>query len=219
MLGAVGALVLLGAAASGSARAEGSGLADTEAFMREVTTLQAHFLQTVVNPDGAPGEVSEGTLYISRPDRFRWHYSSPGEQQIIADGERFWLYDVDLDQVTVKALDRTLASSPAMLLSGAGRITDGFEVRAEFTGDGIDWVELVPREQDTDFRFVRLGFAAGELRVMELSDQLDQTTRIEFTDVVRNPELEASLFTFEPPEGVDVIGWGQNKNTVPNSMK
>jgi outer membrane lipoprotein carrier protein len=175
------------------------------AFLADVRTLEASFRQTLDEEGSREARVSEGRLYLHRPGRFRWDYQRPTQQVVVSDGESLWLYDPDLEQVTVRALDEGLASTPAMLLSGEGELEDSFEIARAYAEGGLDWVELSPREEGGDFAGVRVGFRGDLLAAMEILDSLGQTTRIQFSDVVVNPELDAALFRFEPPEGADVI--------------
>jgi outer membrane lipoprotein carrier protein len=176
-------------------------------FMQGLTGLEAAFRQVLRDSRGQVAERSSGTLQVSRPDRFRWDYSAPHAQVIVSDGTRLWLYDPDLEQVTVRALGQSLAGTPAMLLSGGGNLRDAFTVeRVEQGGDGTFWVRLVPKRSDTDFRRVRLGFNGDALRFMELEDKLNQTTVLEFTALKRNPVVDPDVFAFKPPAGADVIG-------------
>ena len=175
--------------------------------MQGLTGLEAGFKQVLRDSRGQVAEQSSGTLKVSRPDRFRWDYAAPHAQVIVSDGKRLWLYDPDLEQVTVRALDQSLAGTPAMLLSGGGNLRDAFTVeRVQQGGEGTFWVHLAPKRADTDFRRVRLGFRGDALQFMELEDKLNQTTVLEFTGLKRNPTLEASQFTFKAPPGADVIG-------------
>jgi outer membrane lipoprotein carrier protein len=178
-----------------------------DAYLGSFRTLTANFAQTVRNSEGQPTERASGTLALSRPDRFRWDYREPYLQTIVSDGKRLWLYDSDLEQVTVRDLEAGLGSTPAMLLSGSGRVADAFQSGGvEKKGDWT-WCRLKPREPESDFESVSLAFdARGELAGMELRDKLGQLTVIEFTSVHRDPMLDASLFRFTPPPGVDVIG-------------
>lgn len=175
-------------------------------FLDETSSLRAHFAQTLADPSGQPVQEAQGTLELKRPGRFRWEYAPPDEQVVVADGKRLWLYDPALEQVTVKAVDSTLGSTPAMLLSGTGKLTDAYEVVSEYEEDGLDWVELKPRASEGDFTRVRLAFAGEELQRMELTDALDQVTSITLEDVARNVEIDDARFAFEPPPGTDVIG-------------
>lgn len=184
-----------------------SGYDRVDRFMQGLTGLEATFKQVLRDSRGQIAEQSSGTLKVSRPDRFRWDYASPHAQVIVSDGTRLWLYDPDLEQVTVRAVDQSLAGTPAMLLSGGGNLRDAFTVeRVEQASEGTFWVQLTPKRGDTDFRRVRLGFRGDALKFMELEDKLNQTTVLEFIDLKRNPALAAGQFAFKPPPGADVIG-------------
>lgn len=183
-----------------------SALTQVQNYLDSLDSLRAGFDQDLFDADSQPIQRSSGTLRLMRPGRFRWDYSEPFEQSIVADGERLWIYDADLEQVTVRTLDKSLASTPAMLLSGQGRVREGYEYRASYRLEAVEWIELAPRQADTDFRLVRLGFSERQLAVMDLVDSLGQTTRISFHGIEKDPELEASVFRFTPPEGADVIG-------------
>lgn len=174
-------------------------------YLGSLTTLRAEFRQSVTDARGQVSERAEGTLALARPGRFRWDYRTPA-QLIISDGVTVWLYDVELEQVTVRAAGAALAGTPAMLLAGQGEITEQFAIADLGRSEGLSWSLLTPRDADADFREVRLGFAGRELRRMRLLDRLGQTTELEFLRIERNPRLDAALFTFTPPPGVDVIG-------------
>lgn len=175
------------------------------AFLAETVTLEARFSQVLLEIDSDRTQVSEGTFFLHRPQRFRWDYTRPAPQLVVADGEHLWLFDPDLEQVTVRRLDDGLSSTPAMLLSGDGKLDDSFTVGAAYHEDGFDWVELAPVSAATDFSGVRVGFQEGRLASMELIDALGQTTVIRFTDVRVNIPLDPALFQFTPPPGADVI--------------
>lgn len=176
------------------------------AFLEEVKTLRADFTQTILDAQLATAEESRGTLVMRRPGKFRWDYREPFEQLIVADGKNLWLFDKELEQVTVKPQSASLASSPAMLLSGEGRLDEHFSITELGRQGELLWVELKPKVRDSDFIAVRIGFAGSDVAVMELSDTLGQTTRIRFENLQRNPAVPASTFVFMPPDGVDVIG-------------
>lgn len=201
-----GLFILFAALPVCAATAPASGITSLESFLQDVTTLKADFTQTVLNVQLAVTESSQGTLVLARPGKFRWDYTKPYEQVIVADGKNLWIYDKMLEQVTVKPLGASLASSPAMLLSGVGNLEDSFELQDMGRQGELDWVKLIPRVQDSDFEAIRVGFAAGQVAIMELTDKLGQTTRIEFSKVQRNPDLAADTFVFTPPESADVIG-------------
>jgi outer membrane lipoprotein carrier protein len=175
-------------------------------FLAGLKTMRADFSQVVVDPDGTVVEETVGELLISRPDRFRLQYTAPYEQLYVADGERVWMYDKDLEQVTVKQQGEALGSTPALLLSSTEPLTRNFEVTELGTRDDATWLELKPRRQDASFESVQLGFRDGALNVMEMVDGFGQRTRLEFGRIERNPRVEANAFRFTPPKGVDVIG-------------
>ena len=203
----LGALLLCAMVPAGTAQAAEDSLARVEAYLGSLKTLSAEFAQVVRNRDGDIVERASGTLSLSRPNRFRWDYREPYQQTIVADGSRLWLYDSDLEQVTVRTLESGLGSTPAMLLSGDGRVRDAFDgLVVERKGDWT-WSRLRPKQGGSDFEQVSLAFdARGELAGMELRDKLGQATLIEFGEVRRNRPLSDELFRFEPPPGADVIG-------------
>ena len=177
-----------------------------ENFLKGLDGLQAQFEQVLTDRNGQIVDRASGSLAIKRPARFRWDYHEPHEQVIVADGARVWLYDSDLEQVTVRKLDETLSATPAMLLSGEGALEDNFSVTQVQQENGIQWVRMEPRRDDTDFKWVRLGFDCAALKYMQLADKLGQTTRLEFSQLERNPPLDPSRFIFTVPPGADVIG-------------
>jgi outer membrane lipoprotein carrier protein len=177
-----------------------------ETFLDGLQGLQAQFHQVLTDRSGRAIDEASGVLAIRRPNRFRWDYRDPYEQVIVADGSRVWLYDRDLEQVTVRKLDDTLSATPAMLLSGEGNLEDNFTVTNMTTEGSVQWVQMTPKRADTDFKSVRLGFEGTTLRFMHLADKLGQITQLEFTNVERNPVLDPSRFTFTVPPGADVIG-------------
>jgi outer membrane lipoprotein carrier protein len=194
------------ASSSGAAQDLQAGRQRVESFLQGLEGLQAQFKQVLTDRGGQAIDEASGTLSIRRPDRFRWDYREPYEQVIVADGSRIWLYDSDLEQVTVRKLDDTLSATPAMLLSGRGNLEDNFTV-TQVSGEGaMQWVRMEPKRDDTDFKWVRLGFEGTMLKFMQLADKLGQTTNLEFSKVERNPPLDPSRFTFTVPPGADVIG-------------
>ncbi|NIP74097.1 MAG: outer membrane lipoprotein chaperone LolA [Gammaproteobacteria bacterium] len=197
---------LFGLVASLSAAA-GEGTERLNEFYREVRSLQAQFDQVVFDETGEPVQESGGEVALQRPDRFRWDYRRPYRQLIVGDGQRVWIYDPDLQQVTVKPLDRAGGNTPSLVLSGTRPLEESFRVHEAGRRDGLVWVELVPREAEADFQAVRIGFGE-ELEVMELTDNFEQVTRIRFRNLTRNPGLDPGLFEFTVPEGVDVVREG-----------
>jgi len=183
-----------------------TGVARMSAFLKDVKTLKADFSQVVLDANGKQVKQSTGTLVIKRPDHFRWDYAKPNAEIIVADGKRLWLYDVELQQVTVKPLDATLAASPAVLLAGSNDVDKSFTVADLGEKDGLAWVQLTPKVKDSDFDSVKLGFKGDDLSVMELKDNLGNLTRISLDNVHRNPAVGDGSFHFTPPAGADVIG-------------
>lgn len=199
-------LVTMFAHATLAASDPAAGRQKVEGFLQGLQSLQAQFKQTLTDRNGQPVEEASGQLAIRRPGRFRWDYQKPNEQVIVADGARIWLYDADLEQVTVRKLDDTLSATPAMLLSGEGNLQENFTVTQTSEEGGVYWVQMQPKRDDTDFKWVRLGFAGKALKFMQLADKLGQTTHLEFAQFERNPALDPSRFTFTVPPGADVIG-------------
>jgi outer membrane lipoprotein carrier protein len=176
-------------------------------FFKNVKSLRAEFQQTVFDPRMQPTHEAKGTFVMQRPNKFRWSYRQPYEQVIVADGARLWVYDKDLEQVTVKKLDEALGNTPALLLTGGRALTQDFRAKdLAPQADGLQRVELEPIESDTSFSVVRLAFGAGGLELMELVDSFGQTTRLRFTNVRANAATTREEFAFTPPAGVDVIG-------------
>ena len=203
----IGPLLLCAVVPAGAAQAAEDSLARVEVYLGSLKTLAAEFAQVVRNRDGDIVERASGTLSLSRPNRFRWDYREPYQQTIVADGSRLWLYDSDLEQVTVRTLESGLGSTPAMLLSGDGDVRDAFEALPVERKGEWTWARLRPKQGDSDFEQVSLAFdARGELVAMELRDKLGQATLIELGAVRRNLPLGGELFRFEPPAGADVIG-------------
>jgi len=176
-----------------------------KAMFAQTTTARAHFAQIVLDRNMKMLQQATGTMQFSRPGRFRWEYDRPYEQLIVGDGSKVWLYDKDLNQVTVRRFDRALGSSPAALLAGSDDIEKNYRLTSLGSQDGLDWLEAVPRTQDTAFERVKLGFGKAGLEAMELRDQFGQITVIKFSTIERNPKLPPESFRFTPPKGADVI--------------
>jgi outer membrane lipoprotein carrier protein len=189
-----------------TAAAEGSPASDVEKYIAGLATWSADFTQTIADDSGKVLRRAAGKLYLQRPGKFRWDYSEPSEQLVLADGKQIWFYDKDLAQANVRDMDATLASTPAVLLSGGGPVSTQFDITALPPSGGLEWYQLIPKHTDTDFQLVRIGFAKGELASMFLADKLNQVTQLTFTHQSRNAKFAADLFSFTPPSGVDVIG-------------
>jgi outer membrane lipoprotein carrier protein len=177
-----------------------------ESFLQDVTTISGRFEQQLIDADNSLIESSAGTLDIERPGRFRWSYSKPYRQELIADGLNMWSYDVDLEQVTVKPQAEALSSTPALLLGGTTDVLEDFSYVGSFDDKGTIWVLLRPKDTDSGFNKVELGFTDGVLTRMLFGDNLEQTTLIALFDVAFNEPIDAATFAFAPPDGVDVVG-------------
>jgi outer membrane lipoprotein carrier protein len=175
-------------------------------YFQDLQTLRADFIQRVFDEQARIVQTSSGRMLMRKPNQFRWDYQTPAEQIIVADGERVWAYDVDLEQVTVRRLDQALGSTPLALLSGAEPIEESFTVGPAQRRDGLDWYELTPREPQPEFRALRVVFKSDLLVSLELEDHFGQRTRLDFQNLERNPDLDPALLRFTPPPGVDVVG-------------
>ena len=176
-----------------------------KAFLDQTTSAKARFAQMVLDKNLKMLQQATGTMQFSRPGKFRWEYNKPYEQIIVGDGSRLWIYDKDLNQVTVRKLDRALGSSPAALLAGSNEIEKNYTLAGIGSQEGLDWLEAVPRIKDNAFERIRLGFGKAGLEAMELRDQFGQVTVIKFADLEPNPKLPPEAFRFTPPKGTDVI--------------
>jgi outer membrane lipoprotein carrier protein len=187
----------------------GEGQARLERFLSGLDTMEAQFVQSLINPRGELVEESRGTLWLLRPGKFRLHYTNPYEQLYVADGDKLWMYDRDLEQVTVKAQTDALGSTPALLLSSGEPLENSFTFTELGAHEGFQWLELKPTAADSNFDYVRLALEGDLLRAMEMVDGFGQTTRLYFETVVRNRTIPDDKFRFQPPPGVDVIGGGE----------
>ena len=178
-------------------------------FLESTKTLRAGFTQIVVAKNGTRPQQSSGVMIFSRPGKFRWQIEKPYSQLLVSDGEKVWIYDPDLRQVTVKKVGNALGGTPAALLAGesGGKSTleKSFTLREAGEREGLEWVEAVPKSQESGFEKLRLGFAGNDLKAMELFDNFGQTTSLYFSNLERNLVVAASLLSFKPPAGVDVI--------------
>jgi outer membrane lipoprotein carrier protein len=179
-----------------------------EQYFRDLRSLRAEFVQEVFDANLRPTETSSGRMVMQRPGRFRWDYDKPFTQVIVADGVRLWHYDKELQQVTVRQLSAALGSTPLALLSGAAPIEDAFIVGPASTRDGLQWYALRPKDEQAEFRLLRVAFKGDVLRSIELEDAFDQRTRLSFSRLERNVPIDPSLLRFVPPAGVDVVGDG-----------
>lgn len=183
---------------------QASGKADLAKFFKDLKGFSATFEQQVQNPQLSVTDQASGKLWIDRPGKFRWDYQQPYQQQIISNGLRIWIYDVDLEQVTVKEFDDTVGQTPALLLSSEEPLETSFRIKESGELEGLNWVILFSKNQDAGFTSIQLGFKDGVLAEMWLKDNLDQTTQLVLKDVKRNPKMAASMFELDVPETVDI---------------
>ncbi|WP_152606667.1 outer membrane lipoprotein chaperone LolA [Aquabacterium sp. NJ1] len=214
-----GALAGLLLSAAGMAHADA--VATLRAFVKDVKTGRASFTQTVTSPDGKKTRKSTGTLEFQRPNKFRFAYAGPTEQLIVGDGKQVWLYDTDLNQVTVRPMNDTIGASPAALLAG-GSLDKDFTLSNVAAGSSsaaaatstpsqatstLEWVQALPRHKEGQFQSVRVGFNTknGQLAALEILDSFGQRSRLDFAQFESKVALPATRFQFTPPKGADVL--------------
>lgn len=193
--------------------AHADGLKDLEQFLREVGSARASFTQVVTSPrrSGEPvarSKTSSGRFEFLRPNRFRFEYTKPFEQTIVADGQTLWLYDADLNQVTAREQQAVLGSTPAALIAAGTdlrALSEVFDLKSAPARDGLEWLEARPRSKDGQLQSVRVGFRQGQLTVLEIADSLGQRSVLTFSQWQGNAPLKAEQFRFRPPAGADVI--------------
>ena len=186
--------------------AEAAAVEKLHRFLDTMKTLRADFAQIVVAKNGKKSQQSSGVMMISRPGKFRWQIDKPYSQLLVGDGEKVWIYDQDLRQVTVKKVDAAIGSTPAALLVGGKTLEKNFTLREIGVRDGLEWLEAIPKTADSGFEKIQIGFSGNDVKAMELFDNFGQMTSLYFNNIDRNPPLAASLFSFKPPAGVDVLG-------------
>jgi outer membrane lipoprotein carrier protein len=174
-------------------------------YLSTTSTLTADFKQVSFNQKGQPSETSYGVFYLSRPGKFRWNYKKPFAQEIVSSMGKVWFYDADLEQVTVKTLDGSLGSSPALLLSANIVLEDDFFIEKQGKDEGLQWIKLSPKKEDSGFKYILIGMNNGVLGGMELSDNFGQLTRIYFSNIKKNIKLDNKTFLFTVPKGADVF--------------
>jgi len=183
---------------------------ETPAYFREffngLLTMQADFDQQVLDGNRQLLQSSQGHMWIMRPGRFRWDYVTPYKQQLVADGERLWSYDEELEQVTVQPASEVLTSTPAMLLSGTQPLEQLFTIEETNATAGDRQVTLIPKSDDSNVTRLNVHFSGELLTRIDAEDNFGNTTQFSFTRLERNPKLDEKLFTFTPPAGADVIG-------------
>jgi outer membrane lipoprotein carrier protein len=188
-----------------SAAAHADAVDTLREFVRDVKTGKANFTQTVTSPDGAKKKTSSGSFEFARPNRFRFAYTKPYAQLIVADGTKVWIHDADLNQVSSRKIDQALGTTPAALLTGASLDKD-FDLSAQPSQGGIDGAQAMPKAKEgSAFQSLRVGFKGKELAAVEIVDSFGQRSRLDFSQVAANPALPADAFTFTVPKGADVI--------------
>ena len=214
----------LGAAFAGASlmlaatHAFAGGTEQLKAFVSQVRSAKGDFTQQIVKaPSKAmsaasaaqampkPTDNSSGTFVFSRPGKFIWTYQKPYQQVLQADGDKLYVYDRDLNQVTERKLNGALGASPAAILFGSNDLDKNFTLHDAGVKNGIDWLELIPKSKDTQFKSVGIGFRDGNLEAMELHDVFGNVTLLTFSNIQKNPPLSASQFKFTVPQGADLI--------------
>jgi outer membrane lipoprotein carrier protein len=196
------AAFVLGLAAASSAHADA--VDSLKAFVRDVKSGRSEFTQTVTSPDGAKKKTSSGTFEFARPNRFRFTYVKPFEQEIVADGQKVWIYDADLNQVSSRKLTQALGATPAALLAG-GSMEKDFDLKAMPDRDGLSWAQALPHAKDGAFQSLQVGFAGAKLAAVEIVDSFGQRSLLRFDQLAENAAVPAASFVFKPPAGADVL--------------
>lgn len=174
-------------------------------FLASAKSITANFKQVLINEAGDPLQTSYGNFYLQRPGKFRWDYTKPFQQQIISTAGKVTFYDSDLEQVTMKKLDESVGSTPALLLSGDVPLEDNYTIEQQGSEGSMIWVKLLPKSQDSTFKYVLIGLEKGVLSGMQLNDNFGQLTRIYFSNLKLNQAVDANLFEFVAPKGVDIF--------------
>ncbi|CAK0755374.1 Outer-membrane lipoprotein carrier protein [Gammaproteobacteria bacterium] len=182
----------------------GQDIAVLSRFLSGLESFQCHFEQQTFSPSQKRVR-AEGTFFLKRPNLFRWDYSQPPGQVIVADGYRVWMVDPELKQVSHESQEKALRGTPALLLSDPGALDHHFAARALDDEEGLSWVELTPKDPDSEVALMMLGFRRDQLEVLQMKDRFDQLTHMRFTNTERNPKLSARLFRYEPPPGMDLF--------------
>ena len=200
-------VLTLGLAGTAFATGPNAAAERVKAFVEGTKTFKASFTQTLLaSKAGRKAQVTSGNVLLSRPGKFRWQVDKPYPQLMVGDGQRVWLHDPDLKQVTVRKIGDALDGTPAALLAGDNAIEKRFTLTDGGNAEGLDWVDAVPKGKDASFAKIRLGFRGDLLQAMEMQDNFGQTTMIRFANVEKNPAIAAAQFKFTPPAGADVVG-------------
>lgn len=182
------------------------GIVLLENFLQKTQSMQAKFQQKLLDAKGVLLQQSAGDFTLKRPGRFFWDYAIPYPQKIISNGKKIWIYDEELEQVSVKKYSQILAGSPVILLDQQKDLNEDFKVKDGGFNNNQYWVRLTPKKADKEFKKIEVGITKNGLQTMRLYDGFDQTTIIEFENLTTNIKLEDSQFHFEPPTGTDIVG-------------
>lgn len=205
MLRHLSTALVLSIASIANVYADEAPISRLKSFLSASASLAADFKQVSFDKSGRPAQSSSGKFYLSRPGKFRWNYLKPFEQEIVSNSGKVWFYDADLEQVTIKQLDDSLGSTPALLLTGQVDIEEKFVLQEQGQDEGMNWVKLSPKNEESGFKYILIGMNGNQLGGMELSDNFGQLTRIYFSNIQLNQKLDDSLFNFKPPKGADVF--------------
>ena len=197
-------VLLTGLLLAGSGLARADAVAALKDFVREIKSGRAQFSQTVTAPDGKRTKTSSGSFEFQRPNQFRFAYAKPFEQLIISDGKKVWIFDPDLNQASSRKMDQALGATPAALLAGTNLERD-FELKAQASSQGLDWVQATPRQADGGLQSLKIGFKAKELAAIEILDGFGQRSLLQFTAVATNVTVAPERFRFVLPAGADLI--------------
>lgn len=197
-------LLIAAALAATTVAAQADAVQTLRAFVRDVKTGRAEFTQTVTSPDGARKKTSSGRFEFSRPDRFRFGYEKPFQQTIVADGQKVWIHDPDLNQVSSRRLSQALGATPAALLAG-GSLESDFVLSNGGSQGGLEWAQATPRTPDGPFKSMKVGFRGAELAAVEIVDSFGQRSRLDFKGFEAGVALPAERFRFTVPAGADVL--------------
>ena len=187
------------------ASAEQTPIEQLKSFLASTSSLTADFKQVTLDENEQPTQTSYGEFFLSRPGKFRWSYKKPFIQEIVSSKNKVWFYDADLEQVTIKKLDESLGSTPALLLSGDIDLEENYTLQQQGIDEDLQWIKLSPKNEESSFNYILIGLTDGVLGGMELSDNFGQLTRIYFSNIKRNQQLDNAIFEFTAPEGVDVF--------------
>jgi outer membrane lipoprotein carrier protein len=191
---------------SGQAAMDQPGRDELNQFAGDLQTMHARFEQRVLRSDGGVEDESSGEVWLQSPHYFRWTYGGEFPEQVVADGERIWIFDEVLEQVTVKSQAEFNTDSPLVILTDIRRLDELFEVREAGDIDGMVLLELRSNSAESEFDRMLVGLSNGQLQMLAMEDAFGMRTEIRFTELQKNLSLEPALFQFTPPEGVDVIG-------------